>query len=50
MRHAIEKVEHWDLALACGSLSLVMLFLTGVLYSQHHKPRAALAIATHMQR
>jgi hypothetical protein len=27
--------------LACASLSLVMLVLTGALYSQHHKPRAA---------
>jgi hypothetical protein len=51
MRHiAIEKVGHWDLALACGSLFLVMLVLTGVLHSQHHKPRAALAIASHVQR
>jgi hypothetical protein len=42
MRHiAIEKAGRWDLALACASLSLVMLVLTGVLYSQHHKPRAA---------
>jgi hypothetical protein len=47
---AIEKVGHWDLALACGSLALVMLFLTGVLHSQHHKPRPALAIASHVQR
>jgi hypothetical protein len=42
MRHiASERAERWDLALACASLSLVMLVLTGVLYSQHHKPRAA---------
>jgi hypothetical protein len=42
MRHiVIEKVGRWDLALACASLSLVMLVLTGVLYSQHHKSRAA---------
>jgi peptidoglycan/LPS O-acetylase OafA/YrhL len=42
MRHIeIEKIGRWDLALACASLSLVMLVLTGLLYSQHHKPRAA---------
>ena len=41
MRHIeFEKVGRWDLALACASLSLVMLVLTGVLYSQHHKSRA----------
>jgi hypothetical protein len=51
MRHiAIEKVGRWDLALACGSLALVLLFLTGVLHSQHHKPRPALAVASHVQR
>jgi hypothetical protein len=38
-----------DLAMACASLSLVMLVLTGVLYSQHHKPRAALAMVSHVQ-
>jgi hypothetical protein len=37
MRHiVIEKAGRWDLALACASLSLVMLVLTGVLYGQHH--------------
>ena len=42
MRHiAIETAGRWDLALACASLSLVMLVLTGVLHSQHHKTRAA---------
>ena len=46
---AIGKAGCWDLALACGSLFLVMLVLTGVLYCQHHKPRAALAIASHVQ-
>jgi hypothetical protein len=51
MRHiAIEKAGGWDLALACGSLALVMLVLTGVLHSQHHKPRAAPAIASHVQQ
>jgi hypothetical protein len=46
MRHiVIEKAGRWDLALACASLSLVMLVLTGVLYSQHHKPQAAPVLA-----
>jgi hypothetical protein len=47
---AIEKARRRDLALACASLSLVMLFLTGVLHSQHYKPRAAAAIISHVQQ
>jgi hypothetical protein len=51
MRHIeIEKAERWDLALACASLSLVMLILIGVLHSQHHKPRAAPALVSHVLR
>jgi hypothetical protein len=51
MRHIeIEKIGRWDLALACASLSLVMLVLTGVLYSQHHKPRAAPVLVSNVLR
>jgi hypothetical protein len=51
MRHiAIEKAGRWDLALACASLSLVMLVLTGVLYSQHHKPPAAPVLVSDVLR
>jgi hypothetical protein len=39
----IEKARCWDLTLACGSLSLVMLLLTSVLHIQHRKPEAARA-------
>ena len=41
----IEKARRWDLTLACGALSLVMLLLTSVLHTQHHKPRAERALA-----
>ena len=47
---AFEKAGRWDLALACASLSLVMLVLTGVLYSQHHKPRAAPVLVSDVLR
>jgi hypothetical protein len=47
---AIEKVGRWDLALACALLSLVMLVLTGVLYSQHHKPPAAPVLVSDVLR
>jgi hypothetical protein len=45
---AIEKGRRWDLALACASLSLVMLFLTGVLHSQitslaRQRPQSAMS-------
>jgi hypothetical protein len=51
MRHIeIEKVGRWDLALACASLSLVMLVLTGVLYNQRHKPRAAPVLVSNVLR
>jgi hypothetical protein len=46
----IETAGRFDLALACASLSLVMLFLTGVLHSQHYKPRAAPALVSHVLR
>jgi hypothetical protein len=50
-RHiAIEKVGRWDLALACASLSLVTLVLTGVLCSQHHKPPAAPVLVSNVLR
>jgi hypothetical protein len=47
---ATENFGRWDLALACASLSLVMLVLTGVLYSQHHKPRAAPVLVSNVLR
>jgi hypothetical protein len=51
MRHiAIDKTARWDVALACASLSLVMLVLTGVLYSQHHEPRAAPVLVSDILR
>jgi hypothetical protein len=51
MRHIeIEKAGRWDLAVACTSLSLVMLILTGLLYSLHHKPRAAPVLVSNVLR
>jgi len=41
----MEKARCWDIGLACGSLSLVMLLLTSVLHSQYHKPRAPRAVS-----
>jgi hypothetical protein len=49
MRITIEP-GRWDLALACASLSLVMLLFMGVLYGQHHKPRAALVLVSDVLR
>jgi hypothetical protein len=41
----VEGARRWDFGLACGSLSLVMLVLTGAPHhSQHHKPRSAQAV------
>jgi hypothetical protein len=48
--HSIQKAGRWDLALACVSLSLAILVLTGVLYSEHHKPRAAPVLVSHALR
>jgi hypothetical protein len=41
MRHIARKAGRWDIALACGSLTLVMLVLTGVFHGQDQKPRTA---------
>jgi hypothetical protein len=32
MRHVTGKAGRWDIALACGSLALVMLIVTGVFH------------------
>jgi hypothetical protein len=44
----IEKLGRWDLALASASFTLVMLVLTGVLYSQHHQARASLVLGSNV--